>query len=344
MGAKNYSILGILPTATEDEVKKAYRTLAKKYHPDINPMADPAKFKQITVAYNEIMSGKSTVDVRNTTYTGTNNSKYKYTGWAAGKTVAEDTTASMKVSFNDAIFGTTVELNIKSKEVCHDCSGTGGIPGSKIEYCPVCFGSGSARGKSYFGADKNSEPTTCQNCMGTGKIIHNPCVTCHGSGLSFRNKTISVAVPAGICDGQTITIKNMGGFSRIGGDRGNVIINVSVEKNNKFERKGADLVMDLPVSFAKLVLGGEVVVETIDGKIRYTIPEGTENGSIVRIRGRGAMDMSTRTRGDLFVNLLLEIPKELTKKQRSLLLQFERESQRGPDVFERIINGVKQSI
>ena len=273
-----YEVLGVPKTASDDEIKSAYRKLAKKYHPDLNPgdKAAEEKFKEVGEAY-EILSDK---DKR---------ARYDQFGHAG------------------------VDPNY----------GAGAAKGTSPETCPDCHGSGyvTVQQRTPFGVMQSSQP--CSRCGGKGKIIKSPCSKCHGSGKTSSTKRVEVKVPAGIDDDQSMRLTGLGDAGLNGGPSGDLIVIVTVRPDAMFERDRFDVHVTVPVTYSQAVLGAEVVVPTIDGKVQYTVPEGTQSGTTFRLRGKGIQYVNGRGRGDQYVKVVVEIPKKLTKTQRDALKKFE---------------------
>ena len=351
-----YEVLGVAKSASEDELKKAYRKLAKQYHPDVNPgnAEAEAKFKEINEAY-EVLSDK---DKR---------AKYDQFGHAGvdpnfgaggfgggfdmgdidlgdifgsffgggfggfgGQRQADPTApkrgasvrASLTIKFAEAMSGCEKELNVPRMETCEDCRGTGCAPGTTAEVCPDCRGSGQIRIQRGGGSFAFSTTAPCSKCRGTGKIIHQPCASCRGAGQIRRQRRIKVRVPAGIYDGQTISMRGQGSAGPNGGPAGDLLVNVAVLPDSRFERDGNDLYSKRQVSFTQAALGADLEIETIDGKVKYTLPPGTQPGTVFRLRGKGAPSVNGRGRGDQYVTVQVQVPTNLTGQQKDALLAY----------------------
>jgi len=352
-----YEVLGVSKGASEDEIKKAYRKLAKEYHPDLHPgdSVCEAKFKELSEAY-EILSDSD------------KKAKYDQFGHAAfdpnsgfggsgfgggfgggfddlgdilgsifgggfgggsgerrnGPRRGESMRVNISISFEEAAFGCQKELSVARIEDCEECGGTGAQKGTTPEICPECNGSGSVRTqqRTPFGVMNASSP--CRRCSGTGQIIHQPCSTCAGKGKVRRQRKINTNIPAGIDDGQTISLRGQGHSGFNGGGNGDLLITVSVKAHALFERDGASVLLELPISFAQAALGAEVEVPTLDGKVKYTIPEGTQTGTVFRLKGKGIPILNSRSgaRGDQYVTATVVTPKGLTNEQKELLRQL----------------------
>ena len=351
-----YEVLGLQKGASAEEIKKAYRRLAKENHPDLHPgdKACEERFKEINEAY-EILSDD---DKR---------AKYDQYGHAAFDPSAgfggagfegfgdfgdlgdifssffgggfgggfggtrtnpnaprrgENLRASVNISFEEAAFGCKKEVTVGRVEKCADCKGTGCAPGTTPEVCPDCKGSGSVRTtqRTPFGMAQSTSP--CSKCRGTGKIIHQPCKTCRGMGSVRRQHKINVTVPAGIDDGQAISLHGQGNEGANGGPAGDLLVSVIVRPHARFERDGNSVLLLQDISYAQAALGAEIEVPTIDGPVKLTIPEGTQPGSTFRLRGKGIPYLRGSGRGDQFVTVNVKVPKGLTGSQKELLRQF----------------------
>ena len=234
----------------------------------------------------------------------------------------EDVRASLNISFEEAAFGCEKEVTAPRIEICPDCKGSGCAPGTTAETCPDCRGTGSVRTtqRTPFGMAQSTGP--CQKCRGSGKIIHQPCKTCRGMGKIRRNHKLSVKVPAGIDDGQAIPIPGCGNAGSNGGPAGDLLVGVTVRPHPIFEREGTAVYMEQEISYAQATLGAEVEVPTLDGKVKLSIPEGTQPGTTFRMRGRGIPSLRGGGRGDQFVSVKLAVPRGLTGSQKELLRQF----------------------
>ncbi|MCD7730875.1 MAG: molecular chaperone DnaJ [Oscillospiraceae bacterium] len=356
-----YEVLGVDKNASAEDIKKAYRQLAKKYHPDLNPDNKEAeeKFKEVNEAY-EVLSdedkkarydqfGHAGVDpsyggggygggfsggfgdmgdigdIFNSFFGGGFSGSSSRSSANAPRR-GQDITVSITINFMEACFGKEVEVSVNRMEKCPDCGGTGSASGSSTEICPDCHGSGQVKvtQRTPFGMISTQSP--CSRCGGKGKIITNPCPKCHGNGRTNTSKKISVSVPAGIDDGQTLRVPKQGNSGINGGQNGDLLVNVTVRPDSIFERDGYDIHTEVPITYSQAVLGDEITVPTIDGKVKYTIPEGTQNGATFRFKGKGVQKLNSRNsaRGDQFVHVNIEVPKGLTKEQKDLLREFDK--------------------
>ena len=343
-------------TASDDELKKAYRKLAKQYHPDMNPgnAEAEAKFKEINEAYEILSDKEKRARYDQFGHAGVDPSfgAGGFTGGAADFGDFSDilgdilggfggfggfggrqanpnapqrgasVRASITISFAEAMSGCEKELNVPRMESCASCGGSGCAPGTTAEVCPDCRGTGQVRIQRGGGGFSFSTTAPCSKCRGTGQIIHQPCTECRGSGQVHHHRVIKVRVPAGISDGQTISMRGQGSSGANGGPAGDLLVNVTVLPDPRFQRDGNDLYMDRAVSFTQAVLGAELEIETIDGKVKYNLPAGTQPGTVFRLRGKGAPSVSGRGRGDQYVTVQVQVPTNLTGQQKDALLAF----------------------
>ena len=354
-----YEVLGVSKTATEAEIKKAYRKLAMKYHPDYNPGDKEAeeKFKEINEAH-EVLSdpekrqrydqygfagvdpnygagqgggfgggfgGVDLGDIFGDIFGG------GFGGFGGGSARSnpnaprkgQDIRVRITLSFDEAVHGCKKNITITRQQQCTECNGTGAAPGTSPETCPDCGGRGYTirQQRTPFGVMQSQQP--CTRCGGKGKLVKNPCKSCHGSGKVATKKTLEVNIPMGIDDDQSFALRGMGDAGANGGPAGDVIVMVTVRPDDLFQRDGYDVWVTIPITFSQAVLGDNVTVPTIDGKVEYTVPEGTQSGTTFRLRGKGIQYLNGRGRGDMYVKCEVEIPKKLNKTQRDALKKFE---------------------
>lgn len=353
MARDYYDILCVSKNATAEEIKSSYRKLAKQYHPDLHKDDENAakKFQEINEAYQVLSDDQKRAQYDqfgHEAYTRgaqTGGAGGGYGGFGGfegfgfddifssffggggsarrnGPQRGADIEASVTISFEDAAFGVKREITVNRRENCEVCGGTGAKPGSEVKTCPMCGGTGQIRQQkqTLFGVSTVMSP--CPNCHGEGKIVESPCEHCRGTGVENKTRTITINIPAGIDDGQVITLTGQGDAGRKGGPAGNVLVYVRVKPHRFFKREGVNLYMDMDISFVQAALGDEVEIPTIDGTIRYSIPAGTQPGTTFRLRDKGVKYLRQEKRGDLFVKVSIEVPKKLTEKQKSLLMEF----------------------
>ena len=347
-----YEILGVEKGASDDELKRAYRKLAKQYHPDMNPGDAEAelKFKEANEAY-EVLSdpekrekydryghaafdpsmgggagfggfggfggGFDFGDIFSSIFGG---------GSSRSRSNAidgDDINVRVTISFEEAVFGCKKEISFARIEGCSECGSTGAAKGTKPETCTTCNGTGSVRVKQNMGFGFMESQRACNNCRGTGKIVKTPCKNCNGKGFVKINKKIEVSIPAGIDSEQRIILRGQGSAGRNGGANGDLCILVRVLPHNIFERDGDNLYCEVPISFAEAALGAEIDIPIIGGKTeKFTIPEGTQTDTSFTLKGKGVANVNSKRRGDLIITVNVETPKNLTSKQKELLSAF----------------------
>ncbi len=338
-----YEILGVTRESSGDDIKKAYRRLAREYHPDVNP--DPAaeeRFKEVSAAY-EILSdpakrqqydlyghGRGSVDFPFgdvadlfETFFGQGSFGRRRTATRRTRTQhGEDVFAQEHLSFREAVFGVRREVPIARLEPCERCSGSGAEPGTAPQRCRMCGGTGQVQDvrRSIFGTVMTAHP--CTTCEGTGEEIMTPCERCDGRGRVAAEATVPVDVPAGVSDGLDLRIAGVGHAGRSGGPAGDLYLTISVEGDPVFERRGTDVFADLSIPMTQAALGAEVEVETLDGPERIDVEAGTESGTTLRLRGKGVPNLGRRGRGDLFLTIRVATPTPGSKEERRLLEQL----------------------
>ena len=350
-----YEILGVEKGADEAAIKSAYRKLAKKYHPDVNPGDKTAeeKFKEVNEAYQVLSNPQKRAQYDQFGHDGPQAAGFggfdgfggfsgggfggfedifnMFTGGGFGGGArqngpipGDDLRYDLTISFEEAALGCEKEINLVRDEECPDCHGSGAKPGSKVDPCPTCQGTGQERvvTNTPFGRIQNVR--TCSRCRGAGKIITEPCPKCHGRGKMRVSKRRTVKVPAGIDNGQVLTIRGQGGLGERGGRPGDLLIVITVKPHKLFRRRDFDLYIDMPLTFTQAALGAKLDVPTLGRPIQYAFPEGTQPGQVFRVKGAGIQHLNAADRkGDMYITAVVEIPKKLTNQQKELLRQFE---------------------
>ena len=351
-----YEVLGVDKSASEDEIKRAYKKMARKYHPDLNPDNKEAeeKFKEVNEAY-EVLSDsdkKARYDqfgfagVDPNYGAGAGGGAYGAGGFDFGDLGdifgsffgggfgsaqrrnpnaprrGESIRLSVTISFEEAAFGCEKEVSVDRYETCAVCHGSGCADGTSPEVCPDCHGSGQVqvRRQTPMGVFATTSP--CGRCGGKGRIIKTPCTACRGSGLERKRRTIQAKIPAGIDNGQTISIRGQGHAGKNGGPSGDLLITITVRPHELFRREGTSVLCEAPITFAQAVLGAELEIPTIDGKVKYDLPEGTQSGTTFRLKGKGIPELNGRGRGDQYVTVYIETPRNLNREQKEALKKF----------------------
>ena len=351
-----YEVLGVEKGADEAAIKRAYRTLAKKYHPDVNPGDKTAeeKFKEVNEAYQVLSNPQKRAQYDQFGHDGPQAgfgggsgfggfSGFEGGGFggfedifssvfgggfgggarANGPVPGDDLRYDLTISFEEAAMGCEKEINLVRDEECPTCNGSGAKPGSKVDSCPTCGGSGQERvvTNTPFGRIQNVR--TCSRCHGAGKIITEPCQKCHGRGKVRVSKRRTVKVPAGIDNGQVLTIRGQGGLGERGGQPGDLLIVINVKPHKLFKRRDDDLYIEMPLTFTQAALGAELDVPTLTKPVKYKFPEGTQPGQVFRLRDQGVTHLRGGGKGDLYITAVVEIPKKLTSQQKEMLRQFD---------------------
>lgn len=353
-----YEVLGVSKNASADELKKAYRVLAKKYHPDSNSGNKEAevKFKEASEAYAVLsdeekrrqydqfghaafsnggaggggfdFSGFDFGDIFGSFFGGGGGGFDFFGGGSRRNSNSPAKGANVRygirINFDEAVKGCTKNITLDIKETCEKCGGSGAKAGTSAKTCPKCGGSGQVMTtqQSLFGMVRSA--TTCPDCHGSGKIIEHKCPDCRGTGFITRRKTIEVSIPAGIDDGQAIRIKDKGEPGVNGGPRGDLLVEVQVSPHPNFQRDGYDIHSSVPISFTQAALGGDIRINTVDGDVLYTVKPGTQTDARVRLRGKGVPTLRNKeVRGDHYITLIVQTPSSLTKEQRRILEELD---------------------
>ena len=373
-----YEVLGISKSASKDELKSAYRKLAKKYHPDINHDADaPEKFKEVQEAYDILYDDKKRqmydqfgmAAFENGGSTGGAGNPFQGGGFSSqgfggvdlgdifnsffgggstrssqnyGPQRGNDTLSRVRISFMDAINGKTITMPITYDENCSTCGGTGAKTSNDIKTCPDCGGRGYIRTqqRTIFGVMENQ--TTCPKCGGTGKIITDKCPDCGGKGYKRVKKDMDVNIPAGINSGQQLRVAGKGERGVNGGPNGDLFLEIIVSPHQYFTRDGNDIHIEIPLDFIDAILGVKIDVPTVYGDCEVEIPAGTQPNQIIRLKGRGVKDLRKGTPGDEYVHIKLQTPTKISKEQRKLLEEYKKSETKGESFFEKFKKAFKK--
>lgn len=368
-----YEVLGVDKNADDAALKKAYRALAKKYHPDMNPGDKEAekKFKEASEAYAVLsdpekrrqydqfghaafdggaggaggfggfdFNGADFGDIFGDIFGDLFGGRRGSAGARSGPMKGANLHTSVRITFEEAVFGTEKEIELTVKEECKTCHGTGAKPGTSPETCPKCGGKGQVvfTQQSFFGTVRNVQ--ACPDCGGTGKIIKEKCTDCHGSGFVPMKKRFAVTIPAGIDNGQCKRLAGQGEPGINGGPRGDVLVEVIVGQHPIFQRQDTNIYSTVPVSFAVAALGGEVVIDTVDGKVIYDVKAGTQTDTRVRLKGKGVPSLRNKDlRGDHYVTLVVQTPEHLSAEAKELLRKFDEATEDSLHAAERVNSG-----
>lgn len=345
-----YEVMGVSKTATEAEIKSAYRKLAKQYHPDLHPDDPNAenKFKEITEAYEVLTDENKRArydqfghedptagyggysggfeggfggfeDILGNIFGGFGSSQRRNNGPVRG----DDLRVDVRLTFQEAFSGTKKDINVVRGETCEDCHGTGARNGTSPETCPICHGSGMVTQVTNTMLGRMQTQRPCSNCHGTGKIIKNPCPKCTGTGTVRRSRKMTVTIPAGIDDGQALTLRSEGEPGKRGGGNGDLYVYVSVAAHPIFRRRDYHLECDLHVSYADAVLGAQIKIPTMKGDQSYKLAEGTQPDYIIRLKGQGMPYVRGGGSGDLFAKVKIDVPKRMNAQQKEALRVFD---------------------
>ncbi|MGI5849639.1 MAG: molecular chaperone DnaJ [Christensenellales bacterium] len=357
-----YEVLGVGRDASGDEIKKAYRKLAKQYHPDVNEEKEAAaeKFKEASEAYavlsdenkrrqydsfghaafdanaagagfgfEDFMGGFG--DIFDSFFGGSRTTRQR-SGFVRGT----DLRMELNISFEEAAFGITKEVQLNKETVCEMCSGTGAKKGKQATKCATCGGTGQLRQQRSTAFGNFVNIIDCPDCGGIGTVIKDPCPECGGRGSIKKQQKLKINIPAGIDNAQIITLRGEGGAGFRGGPSGDLQIYIYVEPHKYFTREGYDLFIDMPVSFVDAALGAELTVPTLEGKVKYKISEGTQPGTVFRLRDKGIQHLNSSRKGSLYVKISVEVPKKLSEKQKSLLREFGKANKNKGSFFDKV--------
>ena len=351
-----YEVLGVDKNADDAAIKKAYRVLAKKYHPDMNPgdaeaekkfkeaseayavLSDPEKKRQYDqyghAAFEGGAGGFGGFDFNSADFSDIFGDIFgdffgggRRSGRNNGPMKGANLRTSVRITFEEAVFGVEKELELTLKDECTACHGSGAKPGTSPETCPKCGGKGQVvfTQQSFFGTVRNVQ--TCPDCHGTGKVIRDKCPDCHGTGYIANKKKIQVSIPAGIDNGQSVRIRDKGEPGTNGGPRGDLLVEVIVGRHPIFQRQDYNIYSTVPMSFAVAALGGEIMIDTVDGKVIYDVKPGTQTDTKVRLKGKGVPSLRNRdVRGDHYVTLVVQVPDKLSHEAKELLKNFDAQT------------------
>lgn len=383
MADNYYDVLGVSKTASSDEIKKAYRKLAHKYHPDKGEGND-VKFKEVNEAYQVLSNPEKrgqydqygqTFDQAQRNGQGFGGAGgpfgaggFDFSGFGgqgdmefdlgdifgdifgsqrsrqARRERGIDLEMPLTISFEEAVFGVEKSITLEKKDACPTCEGSGAKPDTKVITCPVCHGQGQIRTQRRTILGNIATSTTCERCDGSGKIPEVPCEKCNGAGILRQEKTIEVKIPAGIDNGQRVKITGEGEVGYRGSKAGDLYLAIKVKPHKDFQRQGFNLLKDLPLSFTQAALGTKINVETLDGKIELKIPSGTQPGKIFRVAGKGVPLINSTKRGDLYITARVVVPNKLTKEETELIKKLAELSGESVEVNKNFWDNIKDSF
>lgn len=360
-----YEVLGIGRDAGPEEIKKAYRKLARQYHPDTNPGDKNAeeKFKEIAEAYEVLSDSEKKANYDRFGHAGVNGQGFggfggfgegfgglgdifdMFFGGGArsrrGPQKGADARVDVEISFKEAAFGVEKEMRVPRLEECDHCGGTGAAPGTAPQRCSVCGGTGQVQFSQSTPFGRIMQTQTCDRCRGTGRVIEKPCSVCRGAGQVRRTRSIKVKIPPGVDTGTRLRVSGEGEAGLRGGPRGDLYVYLNVRPHPLFKREGNDIIHEVPVSFAQAALGDELEVPTLEGTTKIRIPEGTQHGTEYRLRGKGIPDVNGYGRGDQYIRVKVITPTKLSERQKQLLQEFaalsgESPAGEGKGFFEKV--------
>ncbi|MBE5876640.1 MAG: molecular chaperone DnaJ [Lachnospiraceae bacterium] len=366
-----YEVLGVERGADDATIKKAYRQLAKKYHPDMNPGDAEAekKFKEASEAYAILsdadkrrqydqfghsafegggagggfggfdFGGADFSDIFGDIFGDFFGGGRRSSSYNNGPMKGANLRTSVRISFEEAVFGVEKELDLNLKDTCKTCGGNGAKPGTSPETCTRCGGRGQVvtQHSTPFGTIRNAQ--ACPDCGGTGKMVKEKCPDCHGSGYISARKKIQVSIPAGIDNGQSVRIRDKGEPGTHGGPRGDLLVEVVVDRHPIFQRQDMNIFSTVPISYAVAALGGEILIDTVDGKVVYDVKAGTQTDTRVRLRGKGVPSLRNKeVRGDHYVTLVVQVPEKLSSEAKELLRKFDKETGNSLEMVKNMEN------
>lgn len=362
-----YEILGVDKNASDKEIKKAFRQVAKKYHPDLKPddKEAEAKFKEANEAYSVLSDPEKRKKYDQYGHAGVDGQGFDpssfagfgsfedifsdffggfggFGGFGSSGTGARnnaprqgnDTRYRISIEFMEAVFGLTKTIEVTQKDTCSTCDGSGAKPGTNVKTCATCNGNGTIqeRAQSLFGM--SIQTRVCPDCRGNGEIIEDPCVDCNGSGIRNKRKSLTVKVPAGIDNGEVLTLRGQGEPGVNGGPYGNLYLEVMVKPHEIFKRQGYDIYCEVPISFGQAALGAEIEIPTVDGNVKYKINEGTQPGDVITLKGKGVPHVNRdEIRGNHYATIDIEVPTKLSDEQKALIAKFDDETT--PENYEK---------
>ncbi len=349
-----YEVLGVSRQASAEEIKKAYRKLARQYHPDANPenkKEAEERFKEIAEAHEVLSDPEKRAGYDRFGHAANGQGFGGFNGFGAdfggvgdifdmffggggrkrrGPEKGGDLKMELEISFEEAAFGLERDIKVPRTEECGTCGGSGAAPGTRVQICQVCNGAGQVQFAQSTPFGRIVQSRACDRCRGSGKTIEKPCPTCYGACRVRKTRSIHVKVPAGVDSGTRLRVAGEGEAGLRGGPRGDLYVYIYIKPHKFFHREGNDVVLEVPLSFAQAALGDEIEVDTLDGKVQVKIPEGTQTGTVFRLRGKGIPDLHGHGRGDQHVRVRVMVPSRLTEKQKSLLREFASLSSENP--------------
>ena len=375
-----YELLEVSQDASKEDIKKAYRRLARKFHPDVNPGDQEAeqKFKEVKEAYDVLSDEQKRARYDQFGHAGTEegmggfgNAGGDFGGFGdvfsdifdmfgggfggggaarRGPAKGTDLRLDLEISFKDAAFGVEKDVSIPRMEECDACDGSGAAPGTHPTTCDACGGAGQTRVTQQTAFGQFQSVRTCPKCHGEGSIIKNPCPKCHGGGRVKHTRKVHINIPAGVDDGSRLRLTGEGEPGERGGPRGDLYIFIHVKRHELFKRDGLDILCEIPISFAQAALGDEIEVPTLEGKVKFTIPESTQTGTSFRLKGKGIPRLKGYGRGDQHVKVQVVVPRRLSEKQKSLLRDFSKTMNnhnldpKEKGFFEKVKDAFKESM